>query len=156
MHDYRRILAIVDFTDSGRAVARRALGLARLGQAELLFLHMIEPTAELDGGYPPPSRKACKQSYEAEALRRLDFLAANLGAGEAELLARFGQPRRSYADCIAAWQPDLVVADSDPGFLGGRHDLLTLGRSHTSGGRLLRLLQHFLAPAGFSNAGIGG
>jgi len=155
MHEYRRILAVVDFTDSGRAVARRALGLARLGQAELLLLHLIEPTADLDGGYPQPSRKTSQKSYEAEGLRRLDFFAATLGADEAILQVRFGQPRAAFVDCIAAWRPDLVVADNDPGHLGGRHDLLTLGRGHNSGGRLMRLFLHLIGSASFTKASIG-
>ncbi|MDD5391131.1 MAG: universal stress protein [Gallionellaceae bacterium] len=154
MRDYRRILAVVDFSDSGQAVARRALALARLGQAELALLHLIEPDATLDGGYPPPSRAASQQAYEAEALRRLNFLAANLAAGDAKLLARYGQPRRAFADCVATWQPDLVVADHNPGYLHGGHDLLTLGQAkHGAGGRLIRLIQHFLAPTGYAKAG---
>lgn len=154
MRDYRRILAVVDFSDRGRAVARRALALARMGQAELALLHLIEPDTALEGGYPPPSRAANRQGYETEALRRLDFLAANLAAGDVKLLARYGQPRSAFADCIATWQPDLVVADDNPGYLRGSHDLLVLGqRAGGAGGRLLRLIQHFFAPAGYAKAG---
>ncbi len=153
MRDYRRILAVVDFNESGRAVARRAFSLARLGGAELALLHLIEPDASLDGGYPPPSRAEIKNSHETEALRRLTFLAANLDAGEAKLLARHGQPRQAFVDCIAEWKPDLVVAGGNPGYLGGRHDLLTLGQANSGvGGRLLRLLQAFIMPAGYSKA----
>lgn len=54
MHDYRRVLALVDFSDAGSTVARRALNLARLEGAELAFLHLINPDPSLDGGYPPP------------------------------------------------------------------------------------------------------
>jgi nucleotide-binding universal stress UspA family protein len=147
MHDYRRILALVDFSESGTAVARRALKLARLGQTELAFLHLIEPDPGLDGGYPSPSGKACQRDFEQAALRRLAFMAANLGAGEAELMARYGRPRDAFANGIAAWNPDLVVAGDDPGYLGGRHDLLTLGRS-TNTGKLKRILHQFMAPAG--------
>ncbi len=140
MHDYRRILALVDFNDAGSAVARRALKLARLGQAELAFLHLIAPDASLDGGYPPASRQANKQGFEQAALRRLAFLGATLGADEAALLARYGQPACSFADCMAEWRPDLVVAGVDPGYLSGRHDLLTLGQSGAGSGRLARWL----------------
>jgi nucleotide-binding universal stress UspA family protein len=152
MRDYRRILAVVDFNEPGRTVARRALSLARMGEAELLLLHLIPLDTSLDGGYPPPSRKASQQSYEAEGLRRLKFFAASLDADKVVLQARYDQPRSAFADCIAAWQPDLVVADHDPGFLGGRHDLLTLGRAPRGGGRLLRLLQHLIAPAACGKA----
>lgn len=147
MHDYRRILALVDFSEAGTAVARRALNLARLGGTELAFMHLIEPDPGLDGGYPPPSHRQCEQGFEQAALRRLAFLAANLGAGEAELLARYGRPGEAFASGIAAWRPDLVVAGDDPGFLGGRHDLLTLGRS-ASIGRMQRFMRQLFIPAG--------
>jgi nucleotide-binding universal stress UspA family protein len=152
MRDYRRILAVVDFNEPGRAVARRASSLARLGEAELLLLHLIAHDTSLDGGYPPPSRTASQQSYEAEGLRRLKFFAASVDANGAILHARYGQPRSAFADCVATWQPDLVVADHDPGFLGGRHDLLTLGRAANGGGRLLRLLQYLITPAACGKA----
>jgi nucleotide-binding universal stress UspA family protein len=155
MRDYRRILAVVDCNETGRAVARRALSLAQMGEAELLLLHLIPPDTSLDGGYPPPSRKASQQSYETEGLRRLKFFAASLDAGEAILQVRYGQPRSAFADCIAVWQPDLVVADNDPGYLGGCHDLLTLGRAPSAGGRLLRLLQHLITPAACGKASHG-
>ena len=96
----------------------------------------------------PPTRKEQEQGFEQAALRRLRFLSANLGADRAELLARFGQPAQSFATCIADWQPDLVVAGDDPGYLGGRHDLLTLGRKHDNTGGLKQLLRWFMVPAG--------
>ena len=156
MREYRRILAVVDLNEAGRAVAERALALSQLGRCELVLLHLIEPDVGLDGGYPAPSRAVARQGYETEGLRRLQFFAASLGAGEAKLQARYGQPRSAFADCAAAWQPDLVVAAYDPGYLGGRHDLLTLGQAKRSvGGHLLRLLQHLFAPAPYRNAGAG-
>ena len=145
MHDYHRILAVVDFSESGLAAARRALNLARLGRAKLAFLHLIEPDAGLDGGYPPPGRQEARQAFEQAGLRRLAFLAANLAVEEAELLARFGHPGEGFALSIAEWRPDLVVAGDDPGYLGGRHDLLILGLA-TRGGRMMRLLRTFLVP----------
>ena len=145
---YRRILALVDFSDTGPAVARRALNLARLEGAELAFLHLIDPDPSLDGGYPPPTLKEQAQGFEQAALRRLTFLRANLGADSAKLLARYGQPAHSFADCVADWRPDLVVAGDDPGYLGGHHDLLTLGRKHGHSGGLKQLLRGFMAPTG--------
>jgi nucleotide-binding universal stress UspA family protein len=149
MHDYRRILALVDFSDAGIKVAQRALKLARLGRAELTFLHLISPTPTLDGGYPSPSRKACEQNFEQAAVRRLAFLSSNLGEagmGEVVLLARYGQPARSFAEIVSGWRPDLVVAEADPGFLDGRHDLLILGRQKDERGLMKRVLHLLLTP----------
>ncbi|HNQ05206.1 MAG TPA: universal stress protein [Thiobacillaceae bacterium] len=147
MHDYRRILALVDFTHAGTSVARRALGLASLEGARLAFLHLIPPDPALDGGYPGPGRQTEAREFEQAALRRLDFLRGTLGAGEVELLARYGQAHRGFADGIRHWQPDLVVAEYDTGYLGGRHDLLTLGHRPARNG-LARMLRHWLVPAG--------
>lgn len=149
MHEYRRILAVVDFDDHAAPVVQRAMKLARLERAELILLHLIEPDAALDGGYPVPSRKATGQALEAAALRRLAFLAAHLRADEARLISRCGSAAESFSSCIHEWQPDLVVAETDPGFLAGQHDLLTLGRSRR-GGKLQRWLRTWLIPSGLS------
>lgn len=84
-------------------------------------------------------------------MRRLALLGAYLEAGKATLLARYGQPARSFADCMAEWHPDLVVAGIDPGYLSGRHDLLTLGQSGAGGGRIGRWL-HALTLVGLVRA----
>jgi len=128
MRDYRHILALVDPDDRHHdGVIHRALNLARLGGAQLALLHLIEPDPSLDGGYPPPSHEAARQGFEAGGMRRLAFLAARLEAGEATLLARYGDPASEFAACAGELAPDLVIAAHDPGYLGGRHDLLLLG-----------------------------
>lgn len=147
MPNYHRILALVDFSDAGAAAARRALSLARMEGAELAFLHLIPPDASPDGGYPAPGSKVQAESYEQAALRRLAFLRANLEADGAELLARYGYPARGFSDCISQWCPDLVVAGDDPGYLGGRHDLLTLGRGSGPMGGIRQWLRRFMVPA---------
>lgn len=148
VRNYRRILAVVEFSDTGAAVIRRAHNLARLEGAELALLHLVAPDPTPDGGYPPPSRLELEQGFEQPALRRLAFLKGTLGVDKAELFARYGQPERGYEACIAHWQPDLVVAGDDPGYLGGRHDLLTLGRTGSHRGVLRQLLRWFMVPAG--------
>ncbi len=145
-HSYRRILALVDFSDSGRQVARRALKLARLEDAKLAFLHLIPLDAQGDGGYPRPAHQDQARAFEQAAMRRLDFLRTSLDAGEVELLARYAPPNQGFANCIATWAPDLVVTQDDPGFLDGGHDLLILGRKSPSRGALMSWLRRFLLP----------
>lgn len=147
MHEYRRILAVVDFNDHATTVVQRAMKLARLERAELILLHLIEPDAALDGSYPLPSRKATAQALEAAALRRLTFLATQLRADAVQLISRCGSPVQNFSSCISEWRPDLVVAESDPGFFAGQHDLLTLGRARR-GGKLQRWLRTWLIPEG--------
>lgn len=147
MHEYRRILALVDFDPLGARVAHRAAALARLGNAELALLHWIEPDTQFDGGYPPPSPAEARRGYETAALRRMQFFAGGLDHANPELLAVYGPGRQTLLDRIEAWQPDLVVAGRDPGELGQRHDLLTLGQTRRGRGRLIRILRGLLPGA---------
>lgn len=146
--NYRRILALVAFDDTDTAVVRRAHGLARLEGAQLALLHLVPPETSLDGGYPPPSRRELAQGLEQAALRRMAFLKATLGVDAAELLACHGQPRQGFDACITQWQPDLVVAGDDPGYLAGHHDLLTLGRKDRRQGRFMKLVRGLALPLG--------
>lgn len=132
MHEtlpYQRVLALINFDGSDEKIARKALLLARLNRAQLVFLHLIEPDATLDGGYPVSSPKADSAAFEAGARRRLDFLATQVGADEAKCIAHCAPVRQGFQQQLKAWRPDLVVSAQDPGFLGGPHDLLILGRS---------------------------
>jgi nucleotide-binding universal stress UspA family protein len=146
MHDYRRILALIDLSEQGTAVARRALQLSRQEGAELAFLHLIEPDPTLDGGYPAPGREVERSAYEQASLRRLKRIADGMDAGEVALLAHFGQPAVGFAASIEQWRPDLVVVARDPGYLSGRHDLLTMGQANAGGGRLANLFRGLLQP----------
>ncbi len=147
MHEYRRILAVVDLDSTGARVARRAFNLARAMDAELTFLHLAKPDPNPDGGYPRPGHAELARAYETAALRRLAFLSGELHAGETALLARYGVPAQGFASVVADWEPDLVVADTDPGYLDGRHDLLLMGRRNGPRGWLKRVLEQLFSPA---------
>lgn len=140
---YRRILAWIDLDQGGEAVARRALNLARMTQAQLVLFHAIPPEHSVADGYPVPSRASLKQSFESAALARLKQIAIWLGATEAECHATYGS---SHAQAFAAyaeqWVPDLVVApaDSTCHITEGRWDVLTLrGSSRSPRGHVARL-----------------
>lgn len=148
-HPYQRVLALIDFDGADEKIASKALLLARLNRAQLVFLHLIEPDAAMDGGYPVSSPKANAAALEAAARRRLDFLAAQLGAGEAECIARCAPAHQGFQQQLSAWRPDLVVSAQDPGFLDGPHDVLILGRGgkRKGGGLIGRLLAWLNAQA---------
>src|SRR5512139_2100608 len=110
MRPYQRIVALIDFDDLDGQTAEKALLLARLNRAKLDFLHLIEPDGALDGGYPGGNSQATARSLEAASLRRLNFLAAQLGAAEATCHAIHGPLRQGFLRHVEEWRPDLVVA----------------------------------------------
>jgi nucleotide-binding universal stress UspA family protein len=142
---YRRILALIRFDAMDSATAEKALMLARLNQAQLDFLHLIEPDGTLDGGYPGSTRQATVLDLERASLRRLDFLAARLGAGEARCHAIYGPLRQGFRQYVRDAQPDLIVTGEQAAHLDGPHDVLVLsGAQRSHGGRLLATLMSLL------------
>lgn len=138
---YRRILALIRFDAMDGVTAEKALMLARLNQAQLDFLHLIEPDGTLDGGYPGSTRQATVRDLERASLRRLDFLAARLGAGEARCHAIYGPLRQAFQQHVREWTPDLIVTGEHHARLPGSHDMLILPYPQSPGnGRLARLL----------------
>lgn len=146
MHEYRRILALIAFEKSDVAVLRRALGLSQLSGAELTLLHLIPLDAELDGGYPSATLAETRHAYEAAAERRLRFLAASQGVEAVGTVARYGTKGACFSGFANEWRPDLVIVAEDPGYIHGRHDVLTLGRKPKHGGRLIALLGGLFLP----------
>ena len=142
---YRRVLALIRFDGTDERIARKVLLLARLNRAQMVFLHLVEPEAVLDGGYPAASAKSDAAALKAGALRRLDFLAARLGAGEAECVALHGPAQQMFKRALNEWRPDLVVSAQDSAFLSGAHDVLILGHNcRPQDGRLIGRILNWL------------
>lgn len=142
---YRRILALIRFDAADGVTVEKALMLARLNQAQLDFLHLIEPDGTLDGGYPGSTRQATVQDLERASCRRLEFLAARLGAGEAHCHAIYGPHWQAFRRYVRDGQPDLIVTREPVAYLAGPHDVLVLsGVQRSQGGRLLVRLLSFL------------
>lgn len=145
LQPYRRILALIRFDATDGLTAEKALLLARLNRAQLDFLHLIEPDGALDGGYTRSGTEDAARALEAASLRRLNFLAAQLGAGEARCDAVYGPPRQGFQHHVGEWQPDLVVVGEPSAYVDGPHDVLVLSaaRRHR-GGRLRDILMLLL------------
>lgn len=123
---------MIQFDAMDGAIAEKALMLARLNRAELEFLHLIEPDGMLDGGYPGSSRQAGIDDLKRAALRRLEFLAASLGAGEARCHAEYGSPRQEFHEYAREHQPDLIVTGEQAAYLAGSCDVLVLSAAKQS------------------------
>jgi hypothetical protein len=126
MRPYQRILALIDFNGLDRRMAEKAILLARLNRARLDFLHLIETDGMLDGGHPGSNPRATSRGLEAASLRRLNFLAAQLGVEEANCHALYGPLRQGFLKYVQAGQPDLIVTSKQHAYLVGAHDLLVL------------------------------
>ncbi len=147
LRPYERVLALLDFDEHDALTAQKALLLARLSQAQLGFLHLIEPDGMLDGGFAGAGPQATAHSLEAAAVRRLRFQASMAGATESTCLALHGPLRQRFEEHVREWQPDLVVAGRHRAFLNGSHDVLILSsRTRTDGGSLIgRLWSRFVS-----------
>ena len=126
MQPYQRILALIDFNGLDRRTAEKAVLLARLNRARLDFLHLIETDGTLDGGHPGSNPRATSRGLEAASLRRLNFLAAQLGVEEANCHAIYGPLRQGFLKYVQAGRPDLIVTSMQHAYLAGAHDLLVL------------------------------
>lgn len=145
LRPYRRILALIRFDAMDGATAEKALMLARMNRAELDFLHLIEPDGALDGGYPGSTRQATVEDLKRASLRRLDFLAAGLGAGEARCHAVYGPSRQAFRAYSREWGPDLIVTSEQAVYLAGPYDVLVLSAAkQSSRGGLLAALAKLL------------
>lgn len=134
---YQRVLALINFDGTDERIMRKALLLARLNRAQLDLLHMIAPDGTLDGGYPGSARQATMRDLERGALRRLDYLAGALAAGEAHCHAIYGLPSQVFRQYALEQRPDLVVTGEQMAFLDGACDVLVLsGVRRAHGGRL--------------------
>lgn len=146
LRPYRRILALIRFDAMDGVTAEKALMLARLNRAQLDFLHLVEPDGTLDGGYPGSNLKAAVRDLEKASLRRLDFLAAQLGAGEANCHAIYGPSRQGFVQHVREWKPDLIVTSEQSDYLAGPHDVLVLSgaKRPQRGRRMLAVLLRIL------------
>jgi nucleotide-binding universal stress UspA family protein len=126
---YQRILALIHFDALDDQTAEKALLLARQNEAKLDFLHLIEPDGALDGGYPNGGPKATAFGLETAALRRLNFLAARMGADGASCHALCAPLRQGFRRHVREWHPDLVVAGEHHDYLSGSHDVLILSHA---------------------------
>lgn len=142
---YRHILALLGFDGLDQQIVARATSLARLSGARLSLLHVIEPEAALDGGYPV-GNAATRAAALKQATRRLRYLAASAGLEQAKCHAVYGPRGQMLRQEMAELRPDLVVMGRPGPCPAGAYDILTLAAARQRGGRLLPALRAWLLP----------
>lgn len=109
----RRILHPTDFSSASRAAFKRALELARASRAQLVIVHVIEPTVPMVGeGYiPPQTYEAIEASARAYAKRGLDKVVAQARKAGVRATARIleGTAHERIVRAARAVRADLIV-----------------------------------------------
>jgi len=122
MSSYSKILAAVDLSPEAREVVARAGELARLYDAELGLIHVVEPLVTMeDYELMPALPLEVEKTLEQRAHNFLDTLAADLGQGDIEKVVNIGAPKREILKYAKEHDIDLIVIGAH-----GRHGIATL------------------------------
>ncbi|HZV97022.1 MAG TPA: universal stress protein [Candidatus Nitrosocosmicus sp.] len=109
----RRILLPTDFSSASRAAFKRALELARASRAQLIVVHVIEPTLPMVGeGYiPPQTYESIEASAHAYAKRNLDKVVAVARKAGVRATARVleGSAHERIVRAARSLRADLIV-----------------------------------------------
>lgn len=113
MNAYRHILVAADFSELGRAAARRGLLEAKTHGARLAFVHVIEHfPVVVPEHWVAPENIDPESYYREQAARALAELVGELGCADApqEVVVTAASAGRAVVECAARQKADLVVA----------------------------------------------
>jgi universal stress protein A len=119
---YRHILVAADFSELGRAAARRGLFEAKSHGARLGFVHVIEHfPVVVPEHWVAPEDIDPETYYREQAARELAKLADELGCGDAprEVIVTAGSAGRAVVEVAERQRADLVVAGTHGGWAMG-------------------------------------
>ena len=119
---YQHVLVAVDFTEECHPVIQRAQALARVCNARLSLVHVVEPMAMAFGGDVPMDLSMLQQQQIEQARERMDSFSdryPELPTEQRHL--SYGQPRQEIHRLAQELQCDLIVVGSH-----GRHGLALL------------------------------
>jgi len=127
---YRHILLTADFSEHAETIATRARSLARVFQAKLSILHVLDDIPMPDTGYGTLIPVDTPSEYDLlEAERgKLIALGAELGVDPADLWLIWGVPQDEIVRLAEKIAADLIVVGSH-----GRHGLALLLGSTANG-----------------------
>jgi len=130
MMPYRHILLTADFSEHGETIATRAKSLARVFQAKLSILHVLDDIPMPDTGYGTLIPVDTPSEYDLlEAERgKLIALGAELGVDPADLWLIWGVPQDEIVRLAEKIAADLIVVGSHV-----RHGLALLLGSTANG-----------------------
>lgn len=122
---YSHVLVALDFSEVSDRIMQRALDLARLYEARVSLLHMVDylpPLGFADDFTPSPAVLIDEQELVERGARSLARYAERFGLGaETERIVQIGSPRQEIVAIAAQRGADLIVIGSH-----GRHGLRRL------------------------------
>lgn len=127
---YRRILLAADFSEHGERAVERAAGLAKMDQAELIVVHVVEFIPTLDSSFGPivPFDVDLTEQVVETARKSLAAVAERLGLAPGQCRIEIGSPKNEIVRVATEIGADLIVVGSH-----GRHGIgLLLGSTASS------------------------
>jgi universal stress protein A len=113
MHDYRRILLVVDLSEHSLPIARRAQGIAQAFGAEMELLHVVEYVPVEPMGETLMPAVHIEDELVERARQRLATLGADIGVPATSCRIETGNVKTEIVRIARERQVDLIV-------LGGR------------------------------------
>ena len=109
MSNYRQLLVAIDLTDQSRAIATKSIELARLWQAQVRLLHVIEfvPVEPMSDALVPVVQ--IDDRAVARAKEQIAALAAALGLGEDSYRVAVGNVKTEVLRQAREAGADLIV-----------------------------------------------
>lgn len=128
MSGYKRILLAVDLAPESGIVGERAIQLARLYNAELHVVHVVEPLSLVYGGDIPMDMSSVQDQIQEQAKSSLDDFCETAGVLEQHRYLIFGRPETEIHRIAMCADVDAIVVGSH-----GRHGLALLLGSTANG-----------------------
>lgn len=128
MSDYSHILVTVDLTEECRTVAERAASLAKMYNAKLSCIHVIEPLSLAYGGDIPMDLSTIQEQIQDTAQSHLSEFSQSMGIASENQHLVFGRPEVEIHTLAEQREVDLIVVGSH-----GRHGLALLLGSTANG-----------------------
>jgi universal stress protein A len=128
MATYQHILLAVDLSDEASQVAEKGQTLARLYDAKLSIVHVIEPVSFTYGGDIPLDFTGIQEEIRKQAKAQLHTLAQSLDIDESAQHLLMGRPETEIHNLAKEIEADLIVVGSH-----GRHGLALIFGSTANG-----------------------
>lgn len=128
MSVYSRILLAIDLSDESAQLITKASVLARMNEAELDIIHVVEPLTFAYGGDVPMDLSTIQEQLDEHAQQKLDKLCATINHPVSQRYIVTGHTESEIHRVAQEINADLIVVGSH-----GRHGLALLLGSTANG-----------------------